>query len=260
VVAIVNGVPITDADVRLKLKGDMHGAEDTPQHRKNVVESLVRAELVRQKALALGLDRDPGAEQKLRAAEAVWFAAQRTELGEAFFRREIAAKAEVTDADARAYFDANAKRIKTESHVFQILRINDDAGLERDLEAIKKGTPFEDVAKAQFKGLPDGQKPWDLGSMKWAQMPEAWRQTLDALEPGKTSGVIHGPKGRGWIIQLVERHVDESLTFESVKGAVIEAMRGGKVEKLREDVERSLREGAKVEWVKPEGTPAPTGE
>lgn len=254
----VNGVAIGDADVKLKLKSDMHSTDESPLHRKNAAESIIRQELVRQKAVALGLDSDPVYQGKLRQMEAQMLAFQRAELGEVFFRREIVAKAEVSDADAKAYFDANAKRIRTDLHVLQLLRINDDAGLERDLKDIQKGTPFEEVAKRQFPGLPESQKPWDLGSMKWAQIPEAWRSVLDGLEPGQTSGLIRGPKNRSWIIKLVDKRVDESVTFESMKGAVVETMRSAKIEKLRSDFERELREKATIVFAKPDAaTPAP---
>ena len=256
VVALVNGVAITDADLKLKLKGDMHGAENNALHRKNALEALIRQELVRQKAFALGLDSDQGYQHKLRGAEAQMAAFQRTELGEVWFRREVVAKAEVSDADARAYFEANAKRIKTELHVLQILRINDEPGIAKDLAELQKGTPFEEIVKKQFPGLPATEKPWDLGQMKWAQVPDAWREALEKLEPGQTSGILHGAKGRAWIIKLVDRRVDESVTFESIKGAVVEAMRGSRLEKIREDGERALREAAKIELVKPDAKPA----
>ncbi len=256
VVVTVNGVAITDADVKLKLKGDMHGAEGKPLHRKNAAESVVRQELVRQQALALGLDADVGYQQKLRQLEATMMAFQRAELGELYSRREVAAKAEVTEADAKAHFEANAKRIRTEQHVLQILRMNDEPGLLRDLEEIKK-TSFEAVARKQFPGLPESQKPWDPGMMKWAQVPEAWRQALDGLAPGQTSGILRGPKGRAWIIKLADRRVDESVTFESVKGPVMDAMRTSRMEKLREDADRALREKASLVWVKSDAAAAP---
>lgn len=256
VVALVNGVPITDADVKLKLKVDMHGAEDKPLHRKNAVEALIHAELLRQKAVALGLEQDQGYQHKLRGMEAQMAAFQRSELGEVYFRREIAAKADVSDADARAYYEANQPRIKTEVHVLQILRVGDDAGLERDLAEIKKGTPFEEVAKKQFTKVPEGQKPWDLGLLTWSQIPEPWQKAIDKLAPGQTSDVLRGPKGRGWIIHVVKRRVDESMTFDRVKGAVVEAMRGTRIDELRAKSEKTLRDGAKIEWVKPDAKPA----
>ena len=115
---------------------------------------------------------------------------------------------------------------------------------------------FAGLLEDLFPGLPATEKPWDLGQMKWAQVPDAWREALEKLEPGQTSGILHGAKGRAWIIKLVDRRVDESVTFESIKGAVVEAMRGSRLEKIREDGERALREAAKIELVKPDAKPA----
>ena len=59
VLATVNGVPITEYDVNLNLKRVVHGEVVTPEATQNVLQALVRNELVYQQSLELGLDNNP---------------------------------------------------------------------------------------------------------------------------------------------------------------------------------------------------------
>lgn len=247
VVVTVNGAPIGDADIRLKVKGDMHSSDDTPLARKNALDAIIRQELIRQRAVELGLEADSAYQQKLHQMEAQMNAFKRTELAEVFFRKAIAGKAEIGEVEAKKYFDENAERIRTELHIEQILRIGGVEAMDRDLRDLRQGTPFEEVAKRQFPGLPETpQKPWDLGFMKWSQLPENWRAVLDGLKPGQFSDIIHGPKNRSWIIRLVDKREDKDVTFESAKTAVIDSMKNAAIEQLREKTERELRDKAKI--------------
>ena len=229
----------------------MHAKEDTLLFRKNALDAIIRQELIREKAIALGLNADLGYQAKLDEMRAQQSNFERNELNEVFFRQEIAGKVNVTDADARKYFDENAARIQTELHVWQILRVGDEASLASELADLQKGASFEDVARKQFPKLPDGaQKPWDLGYLKWTQVPESWRPVVAALKPGDVSGLIRGKKGRFWIIKLVDRRVNPEITFESVKAAVVEDMKNTRIEELREKVEKELLEKATITYPK----------
>lgn len=70
--------------------------------------------------MELGLDANPRYQEKLRRIEAQINAFKRKELSELFWR-EIAARASVSEAEAKEYFAENAARIRTELHVWQIL-------------------------------------------------------------------------------------------------------------------------------------------
>ena len=70
VLATVNGVPITEYDVNLNLKRVVHGEEVTPEATQNVLQALVRNELIYQQSLELGLDNNPEYRRKLSEVEA----------------------------------------------------------------------------------------------------------------------------------------------------------------------------------------------
>jgi parvulin-like peptidyl-prolyl isomerase len=244
VLATVNGVPITDADVLVKLKNDSHVGELRPEYKKNVLDALIRDELILQRGLELGLDADPSYAEPVRQLEAQLAALKRHRMADLYFRHEIAAKLAVTEADVQRYFDASKVRFGSELHVLQIFK-RARGPIDEAKRALEGGQAFEAVAQGGFPGLSPEQKPWDLGWLKWGQLPVEWRDALGKMSPGEISAVLTGTKDRFWIVKLVEvRHVEPS--FESEKAAIVELMKGEQLAKLRAEAERGLRERARV--------------
>ena len=118
VLATVNGVRITEYDIKNRLKRVVTGGafhEPSP----NVLQTLVRDELIYQKSLELGLDKNQEYRKKLNEVEAQLRAFQRQEMS-TLFLRYVRDKVEVTDAEVKGYFEKNAKRMQTKYHVWQI--------------------------------------------------------------------------------------------------------------------------------------------
>jgi len=250
VLATVNGAPIREADIALALKGGGHNKEVPPEHRKNVLDVIIRKELVYQRAVELGLDANAVYQQRLHQMEAQMNAFKRKALGDLFFRSEIANKAKVSEAEAKKYFAENDARIRTELHVMQIL-VRKESLIKRALKDIESGTSFEDVARRRFPGLPKAVKaPWDLGYLKWKQVPKPWRNVVYDLKKGEVSGVIRGPKSRFWIIKLIDKRENPHITFESIKPTIMEVLKNAKTEELREKTDRDLRARASIVYSK----------
>ncbi len=256
VAARVNGVPITTEELELALapksgrSGD-EGADVGPDRRAQVLEALIQKEVIRQRAKALGLDDDPQFTRGRRALEARLVAFDRDELGRLFYQKELRDKAAPSDDEVRRYLEENRARISTTVTVNQIMRRGQTAG-EAALAELTAGTPFETVAAAGLPAVPSGARPpWSIGPLRWVQIPDAWRPVLDQLEPGATSGLIAGPKGRYWIIQLVERRVGPEPLLEEVGAVIVERLREQRIEALRAETEGALRRAAKVEILSP---------
>ena len=212
---------------------------------KNVLKVIVERQLFAQKALKLGLDANPAYQEKLRRMEAQFKDFKRRELSE-LFRREIARTAEVGEEEAKEYFAKNAVRLGTELHVLQILR-RSESSIEQALKELKQGSSFEKVAGKRFPKLPKmDAEPWDLGYLRWNQVPESWQGVVNDLPNGEVSGVIRGPNNRFWIIKLIDKRENPSITFESVKPSIMEVLKSAKIEALREQADRELRAEANI--------------
>lgn len=246
VAARVNGVPITRAELGAATGAEGHPGLPAAGDEGKDLDRLVRQELAAQEAVRLGLDPGAAYRAELGRLEAQVQAFRRQRLAD-LYDREVAVKADVSEDEARRYWEANASRLRTVVHLWQIF-VRDEGEIEaarRDLEA---GVPFEEAARRRFPNVPASAGAfWDVGTLRLSQAPEPWRDAVAALEVGATSGVLRGPKGRFWLLKLVDRREDPALTFEAVRPAVVEAVRAAKVEARRAEAERQLRERAKVE-------------
>ncbi|MBU0717069.1 MAG: peptidyl-prolyl cis-trans isomerase, partial [Planctomycetes bacterium] len=241
VLATVNGTPIREADISFALSRGGHNREIPPEHRNNVLEVIIRRELVYQRAVELGLDANASYQEELHAMEAQINAFKREELSNLFSRREITERADVSEADAQKYFAENAARIQTEFHVWQILQ-RKESSIEQALKDLEQGTSFEEVAGKRFPQLPKtGRAPWDLGYLRWNQVPKPWRDVVYDLKQGEVSGIIRGPNNRFWIIKLIDKRENPDITFESIKPTIMEVLKNAKIEELRAQTERDLR-------------------
>jgi parvulin-like peptidyl-prolyl isomerase len=253
----VNGVAITQADLDERTRRTP--AAGAPGHdvAGNVLQTVVREELVAQKAAELGLDQEPGYRASLDALEAQVRAYRRQQLAE-HWRTWVQNRATPTDAEARAWFDKNEALVRTRFHVLQILRKNEPAEIARDRADLKAGTPFAQVAARRYPEVPAGSAtPWDVGEMGWAQLPAPWRGIVDRLEPGQSSDVIEGQGGRAWVIQLAGKRVDPAITFETEKDRIVQVLRQEKAAALYESALGELRDHARITYAKDAPAPAP---
>ncbi len=249
--ATVNGAPITEVDLEL-LRSRSAQAAAGPAHElsANVLQTLVRDEVIYQKAVELGLDQDPAYRQRVDVVRAQLRALERQEMA-GIFRNHVRGQAKVTEAEARDYFEKNAALIRTRYHVFQILQRGNYAEIARDHEDVKGGKSFEEVVARRFPGLPPGTRaPWDLGSLAWYQLPPAWRGVVDRLEPGQVSDVIKGPGERFWIVKLAGKTVEPGVAFEGEKERIVELLREEKANELYDRTLAELRAKAKIIYAK----------
>ena len=252
VLATVNDVPITEYDLKQILKripsgmGAIHQGTD-----QNVLQTLVRDELIYQKGLELGLDKNQAYRLKLAEVEAQLRALKRQEMS-ALYLRHLNSKVEVTDAEAQAYFTKNAQKIQTKFHVMEIFYRGNEAGIAEAHQDLKNGVPFEKVAARQFPlNLPANMKaPWDLGELHWSQIPEPWQPVLDRLAPGQVSEVIKGPKDRFWVIKLVKKTVNPQIAFATEKERIVEILRQQKADALYQSLLAEMKEKAKIVYPK----------
>jgi hypothetical protein len=237
-VATVNGVAITEAELNAVLKPSAHQPDAAlPERRKTALATLVRDELMRQQAVEAGLEPEGLASDEVKRLEAQLAVAKRRALADAWLRREVQ-RAEPTEAEARAVFEAQKGAFGTDYHVQQIL-LRDEALIEKAAADLRAGVPFEEVAKSI--GLPH-----ELGFLAWKQLPEPWRPVVSALSPGQASGVIKGPGNRFWLIRLVETRPRAETSFEELKPMILEDLKRGRLDQVTQRAEVELRKTARI--------------
>jgi hypothetical protein len=250
VLATVNGVPITEYDVKQSLRRVGHGGEGNPETSRNTLEAIVRSELLYQQSIELGLDKNPEYRRRLAEAEAQLRTFQRQEM-ERLHREHIRNKAVVTDPEAREHFERNAKNIQTKYHIWQIYYRGEESRITEDYADLKRGMPFEKVASKRFPKLPKGMKaPWDLGFLYWFQIPPYWQDALGRLESGQASDIIKGPNERFWVIKVVSKTADPKITFDTEKGKIVEVLQQRKTEELHDAMVDQMRAKSKIVFPK----------
>jgi len=254
VVATVNGVTITAEDLQYALRsGGDRDADETPARRQAALETLIQQELASQRAVELGLENDHSYQEGLRRLQAQVHAFQRHKLAEIFFQQAIGGQAEVSDAEARRYFDDHVAQIRSEIHVWQIFT-QDAASIDQVRDELAQGRTFEEVALQRFPERPvNAARPWDLGFLRWEQVPEVWWDALEGLEAGEVSDVIRGPDRRFWILKLIERRGRPDLTYDAIKPKIMERLQAKKVQRLRAQIHRELLDKARILYPTPPG-------
>jgi parvulin-like peptidyl-prolyl isomerase len=216
----VNGVVLTDRDVAHRARRPGAPASDDVAAAPEVLQTVIRDELAYQKALALGLDADPGYRKRLDDLEAQVRTFRRQEMA-GRLRAWAQERAAASDAEARAWFERNAALVQTRYRVHQIFYRGRLAELQADQADLRAGRRFEEVAWRRFPEVAhEGRAPWDLGELEWFQLPPAWRGIVDRLEPGQVSELIKDGD-RAWIVRLASRRVDPAITFDTERERVL---------------------------------------
>jgi len=251
VLATVNGVAITEEDVRYALaRTGAHKTGGRAVNKKDVLERIIQQELIYQRAVELGLEADPKYQEDLRKLEVQVKAFKRERLSGVFFQREIPRLTQVSDAEAREYYEKNSARLRTEFKVWQILKRNKEQ-IDQALKDLVRGEPFENVAGKGLPNLPAGaNKPWELGYLRWEQLPEPWREVVPTLKPGERSDIIQGTNNRFWIIKLIDKREITADSFEKRKPSIIKMLRAEKMGSLQENISRDIRKKANITYAK----------
>ncbi len=229
VVANVDGVAITEDDVRFALSDFREQLQQIPeeQRRKVVVGLLVDMTLFANKARALGLDETD--EFKKRTAFL-----QTRALRNAFFVDQI--EKSITEDMLRARYDKDVANITPEQEVRArhiLVETEDEA--KAVIKELTEGADFAETAKSKSTG-PSGPNGGDLGFFGKGQMVPEFEAAAFGLEAGQIT--VEPIKTRfGWHVIKVEEKRDRPLpAYDDVKDQVRSAMLRERFDKVLEDL------------------------
>ena len=176
-----------------------------------------------------------------------------------FIDKQYAAKATVTDAEAKKFYDENLEKYfkKPESarasHI--LIGVDEKASAEDRkkakekaealLKKVKAGEDFAALAKSDST-CPSASQGGDLGSFNRGQMVPPFEKAAFALKKGEVSGVVETQFGYH-IIKLTEKQEASTEPLDSVKAKIVEFLKREKTQSGVVELVAKLKAAAKIE-------------
>jgi peptidyl-prolyl cis-trans isomerase C len=235
-VATVNGVPISRAmfDYYAKNTAGKAAAELTAEQRGQLLDNLIRGEVVAQQAEKEGLDKSGDTASLL--------ALSHLQILEQADAEQYLKQRKPTDAERQAMYDSQVAAMpKTQYHARHILLSSQDAA-QKVVEELKKGAKFEDVAKKESIDS-SKQQGGDLGWFSPTTMVKPFSDALATLKKGEFTQTPVQTQ-YGWhVIQLIDTRETPVPPLDAVKDRVDQLVENKKFK----DYQDELLKNAKVE-------------
>lgn len=232
IIARVNGVPITRTDlftyVGLEGTPDLVGTEDT-------LDELINLELLRQQAIAQGIDQEEETRLILRNIETNLLASQVLE-------RRIQAM-RFSDAEIQAEYDAQiATHGSTEYRARHIL-VDTPELAEELIVRLDAGADFTELA-AEHSVDSSATTGGDLGWFAPGQMVPRFSRAVTALEPGTHTAEPVATQFGWHVIQLTDTRPIEAPTLADVRPLIEEILQARQLRTYMD----GLRTDARIEF------------
>ncbi|BCS51721.1 peptidylprolyl isomerase [Geobacter sp. SVR] len=253
VLAEVNGATITTGDFSRELKNlpeYLKAMADTPQGRKEMLDTMVIRELILQQATKDGVDKSPEIEEKLQDLK-------KRLIVEAFLKKKVESESQISDADLKKFYDQNLDKFKTGEQVrASHILVKTEKEAKDILAQIKAGGNFEELAKKNSVDS-SSAKGGDLGWFGKGTMVPAFEKTVLGLKEGQVSDVVKTDFGYH-IIKLTGKRPAGTRPFEEVKDQIKAAILPSKQQEIFQKIKEDLKKNAKI-TVKEDVLNAPEG-
>ncbi|MGE5716570.1 MAG: peptidyl-prolyl cis-trans isomerase, partial [Acidobacteriota bacterium] len=209
-VAVVNGEPITGADLKAEFKARHGGHEKFLLGRveaEKFLELVIDVRLLVQEAYRLDLqDQKDIAESASELAE--------KKAVERLVKVEVEDKAQPKPEDVKTAWETDTAML------YRARNVVVETKTEADwvLLTVLSGGDFDALAR-QCSLSPSRQYGGNLPFLGWGSFDPAWEKAVFALEPGETAGPIR--THQGWeVVQLVEVQSVERPDFDKAKAKI----------------------------------------
>jgi peptidyl-prolyl cis-trans isomerase C len=211
---------------------------DTPQGRKEMLDTMVIRELILQQAAKDGLDKGADIEEKLQDLK-------KRLIVESFLKKKVEVESKVSDEDMKAFYEQNKDKFKSgeqikASHI--LVKTEKEA---KDIAAqLKAGGNFEELAKKNSVDS-SSAKGGDLGWFGKGSMVPAFEKAALALKEGQISDVVKSDFGFH-IIKLTGKRPAGIRPFEEVKEQIKGAIMPTKQQEVFQKIKEELKKTAKI--------------
>jgi peptidyl-prolyl cis-trans isomerase C len=233
-VATVNGVPISRAmfDYYVKNTAGKGATELSPDQRAQLLDNLVRGEVIAQQAEKEGLDKTGDTASLL--------ALSHLQILEQAGAEQYLKDKKPTDAERQAEYDSQVAAMpKTQYHARHILVATQDAA-QKIIDQLKKGAKFEDLAKKESTDSSKDQGG-DLGWFSPANMVKPFADAVASLKKGEiTQTPVQSQYG--WhVIQLLDTRETPVPPLDSVKDRVDQLVQNKKFKAYQDELMKTAK-------------------
>ncbi len=234
VVATVNGVPISRAmfEYYAKNTAGKPASELTDDQRNELLDNLVRGEIVAQEALKEGLDKTGDTASLLELS--------RLQILEQAGAEHYLADKQPTDQELQAVYDQQVSAIpKLQYHARHIL-VTSQAQAQQIIEQLKHGAKFEDLAK---RDSIDSSKDQG-GDLGWFSPTNMVKPFADAVASLKKGEITPAPVQTqyGWhVIQLIDTRETPVPPLDQVKDRVAQLVENQKFHAYQDDLLKTAK-------------------
>ena len=204
---------------------------------REILDHWVTTELLYQKALQEGLDRDPEVVEALHQM-------QRQLLADEYRQRELLTRVTVTNDEIHAYYDAHIDQYAREVHLRHIV-LNSPEDAEAVLAELRQGADFRALAKTHSVDA-SAETGGDLGFLSKGAMNPAFEPTVFEMAPNEVRGPIASSFGFH-IVQMVQtRPAVEPMTFEVARDEILQTLLLDKKQTVERELMMELHRQATV--------------
>lgn len=239
VLAEVNGETITSTEFKQEanaLPPYMRPILETPNGRRQFLESLITRDLLLQEALRRGIDRRPEVLRRLGQA-------RRSIVLEALLREVGETAPGLSDEALKKRYEENAGNYEAGERVkVRQVRYKDRAQAEAAAGKAKKGDPFERLMK-EAEAL--GGEASDLGFIERGETVKEFEGAAFAAPPGSVIGPVRTIYGYH-LIEVLEKRPAGKIPFEEVREKVAAELRESAQREAFEQLVAGLRKSSRV--------------
>jgi len=241
VLAEVNGATITDTDFykeQESLPPYLKPMTETPEGKKEMLDTMVVRELILQQAKKDGIDKSEAVAAKLEDLK-------KRVIVEAFLKKKVEESANIGDAELQEFYQKNQDKFTTGEQIrASHILVKTEAEAKEIQKQLQGGAKFDELAK---KHSIDGAAPkgGDLGWFGKGSMLPEFEKVAFGLKEGETSGIV--PTKFGYhIIKMTGRRPAGPRSFEEVKDQIKEAMVPEKQQETFKKLKEELKKDAKL--------------
>ena len=241
VLAEVNGGTITTGDFNNEVKNlpeYLKAMAETPQGRKEMLDTMVIRELILQQAAKDGVDKAPEIEEKLKDLK-------KRLIVEAFLKKKVETDSQLSDDELKKFYEKNLDKFKAGEQIrASHILVKTEKEAKDILSQIKAGGNFDELAKKNSVDS-SAAKGGDLGWFGKGSMVPAFEQAALALKEGQVSDVVKSDFGFH-IIKLTGKRPAGTRPFEEVKEQIKSALMPTKQQETFQKIKEELKKNAKI--------------